>query len=116
MSRTRIYEDSNIETVAKIEAVRIWGEIEAMQKARVGSFYHDREMALARNIPNIAKVYGKEVARRVEHAIMTRSPATLHPDCRKPLEASIIEHAIKRHGRLRKRDRLSMWLTGFAWS
>jgi hypothetical protein len=115
-SKPHVYEDPNIATVAKIEAVRIWDEIEAMQKARVGSFYHDREVALARNIPAVAKTYGKEVARRVEHAIMTRKPATLHPDCRKPLEDSIRAAAIRRHGRLRRRDQLSIWLTGFAWS
>jgi hypothetical protein len=115
-SKPHVYEDPNIEIVAKIEAVRVWEEIEAMQKARIGSFYHDREIALARNIPIIAKTYGKEVALRVEYAIMTRSPATLHPDCRKPLEAMITEHAIKSHGRFRLRDRISIWLTGFAWS
>jgi hypothetical protein len=113
---THIYEDPNIETVAKIEAVRIWDEIEAVKKQRIAYFYHEREKALAYHIPRIAKTYGKEVARRVEHAIMTRSPATLHPDCRKPLEASIIAHAIKNHGRFRLRDRISMWLTGNVWS
>jgi hypothetical protein len=112
----RIYEDPNIERVARIEAVRVWQEIEDVLSREIVPFHHQREIALAKNIPGIAKTYGKEVARRVERAIMSRAPHTLDKACRGPVEALLMENAIKNHGRLRLRDRLSFWLSGLPWS
>jgi hypothetical protein len=107
-----IYEDPNIAAVARIEATRIWGEIENVLSRKVASFHHEREKALAYHIPRISKEYGKEVARRVESAIMTRDPATRSKACRGPFEAMMIEYVTKKHGRYRKRDRFCMWLFG----
>jgi hypothetical protein len=112
----RVYEDPNIERVARIESVRVWQEIEDVLSREVVPFHHQREIALAKNIPVIAKTYGKEVARRVEAAIMSRNPATRSKACYGPVEDLLMKGAKSRHGRVRRRDRLSMWLFGMPWS
>jgi hypothetical protein len=116
MTMRRIIEDPSIETVARMEAAKVWQAIEEDQCQRLVGFYHSREVALAENIPRIMKAYGKDVAGRVERAIMSRSPTTVSPKCRDLLRHAIIEGAIRRHGRLRKRDRACMAIFGIVWS
>jgi hypothetical protein len=111
----RIYEDPTIAHVAKIEAVRVWTEIEDTCIAQ-NSFYLAREKVLAANIPKIAKAYGSEVARRVEVAIMSRAPHTMDKRVQKEWEERVRVFAVRKWGRLRKRDAISIALTGYVWS
>jgi hypothetical protein len=112
---SRIIEDPRIEAVAKIEAVRLWDEIEARLHVTDFDFFHLREKVLAENVPTIAKTYGKEVARRTEMAVMSRPPHTVSKEVSDRQAARLLAAAVERHGRLRKRDRISMWLFGMPW-
>jgi len=111
----RAIEDPRIESVAKIEAGRLWEEIEARLYKSDWDFWILREKVLAGNIPKVSKTYGKEVARRVEAAIMSRAPSTVSRDVQSRVTDLLRDGAIKRHGRLRIRDRISLALTGMPW-
>jgi hypothetical protein len=113
---SRIIEDPRIEGVAKIEALRLWAEIEARLYSTDFDFFHLREQVLAAHVPKIAKTFGKEVARRVEAAIMSRDPSTASESVAKRRKDMLRGAAIARHGRLRKRDRVSLWLFGMPLS
>ncbi len=113
---SQIIEDPSISRVARIEAVRVWQMIEDnLVAARWMDFFHERTVALASEIPKIAKTYGKETARMVEHAIMTRDSTTLGPRYWRRITLWLVRMAIVRHGRLRRRDRWAFKLTGYSF-
>lgn len=113
--QVRIYEDPNIGTVAQIEAVKLWTEIEDTCIARE-PFYHAREIVLNKHLIRIRKDYGAQVAKRVEFAIMTRSPGTMDRRVMDAFEERLRIFATKKWGRLRLRDRICIKLYAQVWS
>ncbi len=112
---SKYYEDPTIAQVSALEYDRVWGRI-ASKVARGTGFYQAREVVLAEEVPDMARVYGRTVAQRVSKAVQHTSPDRIPRAAKQAAKAGQVRYyegwLMQTKGKVGWMDRICLTLFG----